>query len=106
MSNKQAWETWFGTRRWRIGEEYTGTVAVPGRTVRGRDNRIEVIFSRGRFEIGEGGAFVSPISPNQGRRGFVLQEVKPDDGQDIPGSLAVFGEAAVKKARAEYEAIW
>lgn len=100
MTTTGSWDKWFKDRKWRVLEECSGTATVRG---------IAVKFRRGVFDIipgKNGGAFRSPLSTNLGRHGLVLQETNADGSLDIPGSRAVFGESAVKRARAEYGAVW
>jgi hypothetical protein len=94
------WETLFRDRKWRVAEEFTGTVRAPG--YRG----IKVTFARGRFELPPGVAFQSPVSTNMGRRGVLLVETSADGSSDLPGSRLTLGEAAVKKAREQFSAVW
>jgi hypothetical protein len=104
VSSNGTWDKWFSGRKWRVAEEVTGTTKLRG---------IAVTFRRGVFDVAatggrdnQGGAFRSPLSTNLGRHGILLQETNADGSRDIPGSRAAFGDAAVKRARAEYGAIW
>lgn len=98
MSSTGTWDEWFGNgRKWRVAEEVTGQV---------KQNGLTVTFRRGRFEVARGGGFRSPLSTNLGRFGVLLQETDATGALDLPGSRAVFGEAAVKKAIEKYAAIW
>jgi hypothetical protein len=100
VSTTGQWEALFSGRKWRVAEELTGTVAVPGQ------QGVSVIFQRGRFEVNAPGAFQSPLSTNLGRRGVVLKETDAEGKTDLPGSRITVGAAALKKAAAEYGAIW
>jgi hypothetical protein len=96
VTGKDTWTKYFGARRWRVGEEYTGTSDVRGHPV---------IFTRGRFEIEPGAAYRSPFSQNIGRRGVLLVETDTS-GQDlVPQVLLVAGEPKVREAR-KAGAIW
>lgn len=99
MSTK--WEKYFKDRHWREAEEYTGTVDTGSFHKR---KPVRVVFDHGKFRV-ENGVFRSPLSANLGAHGVLLQEVDRF-GNDIPGSLAAFGELAVRQARREWQAIW
>lgn len=92
MSDK--WAEYFGTRKWRVATEVTGSAEVDG---------IEVRYDRGQCTVEPPGAFRSPVSGNPGRAGVLLQEVGP--AGDIEGSLELFGKSAVDRARKEFRAI-
>lgn len=85
------WQQWFGTRRWRVAAEVTGTHGL-------------VTFDAGAFVIELPGYYESPLSRNRGLRGVLLQEVTAD-GEDIPGSAYPFGDKAVARARTEFGAL-
>lgn len=84
MSN---WDEYFGTRRWRVATEVTGTVE-------------RVAFTKGRFEI-SGGVFHSPLSSARGRKGILLQEIDPESGKDIEDSQIAVGVVVFRRARKE-----
>jgi hypothetical protein len=100
MSTTDRWDELFLTRKWRVGEEFTGTA-----TRRGRKGPVSAQFSRGNFTI-TGGAYRSPLSTNLGRHGVLLVETNADGSADIPGSRLAVGAAAVTKARQQYGAVW
>lgn len=94
------WQEWFGTRKWRVATEADGEGSV---TDSGNELR-RVMFRQGRFTLEPPFAFTSPFG-NNGRKGVLIREVRPD-GTDIPGGeLFAFGETAVKRAREEFHAI-
>lgn len=97
MSSTGSWEEWFSGRKWRVAEEVTGTVEHDG---------VEVEFRRGVFTIAPPGAFRSALSTNLGRKGLLLQETDASGEHDVPGSRAVFGSAAVARARENFGAVW
>jgi len=98
---------WFRDRRWRVVTEAHGTGFVPLPNAPEDDlegGYIPVVFDHGKFTVGTGGAFRSPLSGNPGLKGILLQEVDAD-GNDIEGSREPFGEPAVRAAREEFNAI-
>ncbi len=97
MSSTGSWDELFKGRYWRVAEEVSGAIEQDG---------CQVTFRRGVFAVAAPGAFRSLLSTNLGRRGVLLQETDPTWSVDIPGSRAVFGEPAVKRAREEYGAVW
>lgn len=84
------WDEYFGTRKWRVASEVTGT-----------DREESVIFAKGKFEIDGDGVFHSPLSSARGRKGVLLQEVDPRTGDDIAGSRIAVGVVVFRKARRE-----
>lgn len=104
MSTTDRWEELFGGgRKWRVAEEVTGTHTT--RAVRGRP-AVTVVFNRGHFTVAAPGAFQSPLSTNLGRNGVLLVETSADGSLDLPGSRLAVGAPAVKRARANYGAVW
>lgn len=98
MSTTGRWAELFSGRRWRVLEEATGTVSQDGAVVE---------FRRGRFEVKTPGcAYASPLSTNLALRGVVLQRTDESGANDIPGERIVVGAPAVRKARAEFGAVW
>jgi hypothetical protein len=99
MSTTGRWDDLFGQgRKWRVLEEATGTVTQGGAVVE---------FTRGRFEVRTPGwAYASPLSTNLALRGVVLQRTDESGEHDIPGERIAVGAPAVRKARAEYGAVW
>ena len=85
---------WFEHRRWRVLAELDGEVTLAG---------VKIAFAAGTFEIGQPGVYVTPLGA-RGRRGFVIIETG-EDGQDIAGTEAAFGEAALRRANASWDTI-
>lgn len=103
----EKWDEFFGTRKWRVAEELTGTVHADGfHAGEMVQPSIRVTFAKGCFEIEPPGAFQSILSTNQGRRGVVLQETDESGAHDIPGSRIALGYIALDKARSKYAAVW
>lgn len=92
------WDEYFGSRRWRVATEVTGIDAPVDAD--GPDE-IRVRFTKGKFEIDNGGTFHSPLSSARGTKGIVLQEVDPATGQDLPGSRVAVGIVVLRRARKE-----
>lgn len=90
-----SWDEYFGTRKWRVATEITGTDEGDPSSVR---------FTAGKFEI-ENGSFCSPLSSARGKAGVILQEVDPHGGPhpgaDIPGSRIAVGVVVFRRARKE-----
>jgi hypothetical protein len=101
MSTTGRWDELFATRRWRVAEEVSGPVTVPGQG----SAVITIRFTRGEFEITPPGAFASPLSTNLGRRGTLLAETDESGERDLGTRIAV-GRQAVIKAREQYGTIW
>lgn len=102
MSTTNKWAELFSGRKWRVLEEASGQVT----RVASGGSAVTVTFWRGAFTVSPPGSFCSPLSTNKGRRGLVLQETDQAGSGDIPGSRIVVGEPAVKRARAEFGAVW
>lgn len=101
MSTTGRWDELFDGRRWRVAEEYTGTVRKQGRR-----GEIVITFRRGYFEI-DGAAFQSPLSTNKGCKGVLLIETSEDGSLDkAPPVRITVGVAALARAREKYGAIW
>jgi hypothetical protein len=93
-----SWETrlapWFEKRRWRVQDEFDGTVTAGG---------VRFTYRRGVFDIAPPGVFVSPFG-TRGRRGVAVIEVD-GDGEDIPGTAVAFGESVLRRASDLFDAI-
>jgi hypothetical protein len=90
MASGSNWEEFFGSRKWRLAEEVSGTVIAR--------KGISVVYAGGEFEITGGGKFHSPLSTARGSKGFLLQELD-GQGQDIGGSRIAVGEVVYRRAR-------
>lgn len=99
MATTDQWDKLFGHgQKWRVLEEASGTAVQGG---------VQVEFRRGRFEvITPGFAYASPMSTNLALRGVVLQRTDESGEHDIAGERISVGAPVVKRARAEFGAVW
>lgn len=80
-------EPWFGTRHWRVQDEFDGTVIAGG---------TRFTYRKGVFDIDPPGVFVSPFG-TRARHGIAIIE-QDAGGQDIPGTAKAFGESVLRQA--------
>jgi hypothetical protein len=86
-------ESWFKDRRWRVMDEVTGAVNIAG---------VEYAYDHGSFEISPPGAYVTPLG-HRGRKGILI--IETEDGRDIAGTEAAFGETTLRRASAAFGTI-